>query len=198
MRSCLLRAADSVGALFLSEPQPSFGATQGSIVAWPRPPRRRLSGIGCEALPSALTPWLISESGRIGVNPEGGGVPGRRSGSVSDAPYLPAGTCASGYEPLVKPVAAIAGDRVVVSPSGIAVDGWPVAHTAQLVRDSAGRLCGRHVCADLGAVRPEGQAPRPAAVSPPAGRHAACRCVTSAGIRSIRHDTPSGGARSAD
>ena len=86
MRSCLLRAADSVGALFLSEPQPSFGVTQGSIVAWPRPPRQHLSGIGCAALPSALTPWLISESGRTGVNPEGGDLPGTRSGSVSDAP----------------------------------------------------------------------------------------------------------------
>ena len=53
--------------------------------------------------------------------------------------YLPAGICAGGYEPLVKPVAAVAGDRVTVTPGGIAVDGRPVAHTAQLVRDTAGR-----------------------------------------------------------
>ena len=53
--------------------------------------------------------------------------------------YLPAGTCPGGYEPLVKPVAAVAGDRVTVTPRGIAVDGQPVEHTAQLVRDSAGR-----------------------------------------------------------
>jgi conjugative transfer signal peptidase TraF len=53
--------------------------------------------------------------------------------------YLQAGTCVGGYEPLVKPVAAVAGDWVTVNPSGIAVDGRPVAHTAQLSRDSAGR-----------------------------------------------------------
>jgi conjugative transfer signal peptidase TraF len=53
--------------------------------------------------------------------------------------YLPAGSCPDGYEPLVKPVAAVAGDRVTVTPRGIAVDGRPVPHTAQLVRDSSGR-----------------------------------------------------------
>jgi conjugative transfer signal peptidase TraF len=53
--------------------------------------------------------------------------------------YLPAGICADGYAPLVKPVAAVAGDRVTVTPRGIAVDGRPVPHTAQLVRDSYGR-----------------------------------------------------------
>jgi conjugative transfer signal peptidase TraF len=53
--------------------------------------------------------------------------------------FLPAGTCAGGYEPLVKPVAAVEGDRVTVTPSGVAVDGQPLAHTTQLMRDSAGR-----------------------------------------------------------
>lgn len=53
--------------------------------------------------------------------------------------YLPAGICAGGYEPLVKPVAAVTGDRVTVTLRGVAVDGQPVAHTAQLMRDGAGR-----------------------------------------------------------
>lgn len=53
--------------------------------------------------------------------------------------YLPAGNCAGGYEPLVKPVAAVAGDLVTVTPQGVVVDGQPVENTAQLVRDSAGR-----------------------------------------------------------
>lgn len=53
--------------------------------------------------------------------------------------YLPAGLCGGGYEPVVKPVAAIPGDRVAVTPRGIAVDGRPVPHTVQLTKDSAGR-----------------------------------------------------------
>ena len=53
--------------------------------------------------------------------------------------YLRPGDCPLGVEPLVKPVAAVAGDVVTVSSAGVAVNGLPVAHTAQLARDSAGR-----------------------------------------------------------
>ena len=53
--------------------------------------------------------------------------------------YIPAGACPGGYEPLVKPVAAIAGDLVTVTAHGVAVNGEPVADTAQLEEDSAGR-----------------------------------------------------------
>lgn len=53
--------------------------------------------------------------------------------------YIPAGGCAGGLEPLVKPVAAIAGDVVTVSESGIAVNGAPVLNTVSLARDSVGR-----------------------------------------------------------
>jgi conjugative transfer signal peptidase TraF len=53
--------------------------------------------------------------------------------------YLPAGPCPGGYEPLVKPVAAIAGDLVTITARGVAVNGTPVADTAQLEEDSAGR-----------------------------------------------------------
>ncbi len=53
--------------------------------------------------------------------------------------YIPAGDCPGGYEPLVKPVAAVAGDLVTVTQAGVAVDGQPVENTAQLAQDSAGR-----------------------------------------------------------
>jgi conjugative transfer signal peptidase TraF len=53
--------------------------------------------------------------------------------------YIPSGDCPGGYEPLVKPVAAIAGDLVAVTPRGIAVDGNPVAGTEALTEDEAGR-----------------------------------------------------------
>lgn len=53
--------------------------------------------------------------------------------------YIQAGNCPNGREPLVKPVAAVPGDLVTVTPQGVAVDGQPVENTAPLVRDSAGR-----------------------------------------------------------
>ena len=53
--------------------------------------------------------------------------------------YIPKGGCLGGYEPLVKPVAAIAGDLVTVTPHGIAVDGKPVAGTEPLAEDEVGR-----------------------------------------------------------
>jgi conjugative transfer signal peptidase TraF len=53
--------------------------------------------------------------------------------------YIPIGRCPGGYEPLVKPVAALASDVVTVTPGGIVVDGAPVANTAPLAKDEAGR-----------------------------------------------------------
>ena len=53
--------------------------------------------------------------------------------------YIPAGTCSGGLAPLLKPVAAVSGDVVMVSAAGLAVNGRPVANGAQLLRDSAGR-----------------------------------------------------------
>ncbi len=53
--------------------------------------------------------------------------------------YLPAGGCEGGTEPLVKPVAAVAGDVVTVSPESIAVNGAAIANTARLKQDSTGR-----------------------------------------------------------
>jgi conjugative transfer signal peptidase TraF len=53
--------------------------------------------------------------------------------------YLTAGVCPGGAEPLLKPVAAIAGDIVRVTAAGIAVNGAPLPNSAALRRDSAGR-----------------------------------------------------------
>jgi conjugative transfer signal peptidase TraF len=53
--------------------------------------------------------------------------------------YLGPGNCPGGSEPLVKPVAAVAGDLVEVSPAGVSVNGFRVPSSAPLWRDSAGR-----------------------------------------------------------
>ena len=53
--------------------------------------------------------------------------------------YIAAGACPGGLEPLLKPVAAIAGDLVTVTPLAVAVNGQPVADTAPLAQDEAGR-----------------------------------------------------------
>jgi type IV secretion system protein VirB1 len=54
--------------------------------------------------------------------------------------YIPAGRCPGGYEPLVKPIAATAGDRVTVSAAGVTVNGQTVPGTVPLAHDSAGRV----------------------------------------------------------
>ena len=54
--------------------------------------------------------------------------------------YLPAGRCPGGFQPLVKPIAAIVGDVVTVSVAGVTVNGAPVPGTAPLAADSTGRL----------------------------------------------------------
>jgi conjugative transfer signal peptidase TraF len=56
-----------------------------------------------------------------------------------DRGYIAAGSCPGGAELLVKPVAAISGDLVAVSAAGIAVNDAPIANSAPLGRDEAGR-----------------------------------------------------------
>lgn len=53
--------------------------------------------------------------------------------------YVPAGSCPDGREPLIKPVAAVAGDLVLVTRAGVSVNGIDVDGTAPLDRDTAGR-----------------------------------------------------------
>ena len=58
---------------------------------------------------------------------------GRRRG------YLAAGSCPTAAEPLLKVVAAVAGDSVTVSANGVAVNGCLLPHSRALSRDAAGR-----------------------------------------------------------
>lgn len=53
--------------------------------------------------------------------------------------YLGAGSCADGVEPVVKVVAAVAGDLVEVSAQGVAVNGSPLPNSHPLDRDRGGR-----------------------------------------------------------
>jgi conjugative transfer signal peptidase TraF len=54
--------------------------------------------------------------------------------------YLSAGHCEGGYEPLLKPVAAIAGDRVSGTDDGISINGRLIASSKRLNRDGLGRI----------------------------------------------------------
>lgn len=54
--------------------------------------------------------------------------------------YLRHGNCPSGTEPMLKPVAAVAGDRVEIAPTGVTVNDQPIADTAAKPHDSSGRL----------------------------------------------------------
>jgi conjugative transfer signal peptidase TraF len=53
--------------------------------------------------------------------------------------YIARGACPDGAEPLVKPIAAAAGDVVTVSATGISVNATPISNSAPLARDEAGR-----------------------------------------------------------
>lgn len=52
--------------------------------------------------------------------------------------YLGAGLCEGGYEPLLKPIAAIEGDRVTGTEDGISINGRLIANSKSLTRDGAG------------------------------------------------------------
>ena len=56
------------------------------------------------------------------------------------AKYIARGACPGGMAPLLKPVAAVAGDRVAVSAAGIRVNGSPIPNTARLGVDGSGRF----------------------------------------------------------
>lgn len=58
--------------------------------------------------------------------------------------YIDPGRCNGGFAPLLKPVAAVPGDRVVVADSGVTVNGVPIANSALKPVDGAGRLLPRH------------------------------------------------------
>jgi conjugative transfer signal peptidase TraF len=53
--------------------------------------------------------------------------------------YVGRGLCKGGYEPLLKPVAAIAGDRLTRTDDGISINGHLIANSKSLDHDSSGR-----------------------------------------------------------
>jgi conjugative transfer signal peptidase TraF len=53
--------------------------------------------------------------------------------------WLSYGRCPGGYEPLLKPVSAIPGDFVELTPEGLSVNGRLAPNTAPLAADSLGR-----------------------------------------------------------
>jgi conjugative transfer signal peptidase TraF len=53
--------------------------------------------------------------------------------------YLVVGSCPGGYEPLLKPVAAVAGDIVEIGRNGIVVNGHHLTNSAAATRDRQGR-----------------------------------------------------------
>lgn len=53
--------------------------------------------------------------------------------------YVGLGDCPSGAEPLLKPVAAVAGDVVQVTQAGVAVNSTLIPNTILMARDGAGR-----------------------------------------------------------
>ena len=55
--------------------------------------------------------------------------------------YLSHGRCPGGLEPMLKPVAAIAGDAVEQTPSGLVLNGKPLPDSVALAADSAGLPC---------------------------------------------------------
>jgi conjugative transfer signal peptidase TraF len=53
--------------------------------------------------------------------------------------YLGSGLCVGGYEPLLKPIAAVEGDRVTRTEQGIRLNGRLIANSKSLSRDLEGR-----------------------------------------------------------
>lgn len=59
--------------------------------------------------------------------------------AARDARYLDRGFCPGGVAPLLKPVVAVAGDRIEVRPEGVSVNGQALPNTRMLAADGAGR-----------------------------------------------------------
>jgi type IV secretory pathway protease TraF len=53
--------------------------------------------------------------------------------------YIGSGDCSDGTEPVVKIVGAVSGDRVGLSRNAISVNGWKLANSASIFRDSRAR-----------------------------------------------------------
>jgi conjugative transfer signal peptidase TraF len=56
-----------------------------------------------------------------------------------DRGYIAPGPCPTGQEVVLKPVAAAAGDDIIVASAGVSVNGHRISNSAQLASDSRGR-----------------------------------------------------------
>jgi conjugative transfer signal peptidase TraF len=94
----------------------------------------RIAGLRINAsasLPVGL--YIVSAAGRlVEFCPDDQGLSARRG-------YRAKGICPDGATPLLKPVIGKAGDEIVLSSAGMAVNGKLLPHTAPLDRDSVGR-----------------------------------------------------------
>src|SRR5208337_524829 len=115
-----------------------------------------LTAIGIAALASAMKQrgYLINETGSlpVGLWRMTPFLTARARGTVvSICPpntaafsqayqrgYLSKGRCASGFEPLLKPLAAIPGDEIEIIPEGIQVNGVLIQNSARLLTDVQG------------------------------------------------------------
>jgi conjugative transfer signal peptidase TraF len=83
------------------------------------------------SLPAGLY-MVSSEGGLVEFCPDDQGLSARRG-------YRAKGICPDGAAPLLKPVIGKAGEEIVLSPAGMAVNGKLLPHTVPLDRDSVGR-----------------------------------------------------------
>ncbi|MDR2947445.1 MAG: conjugative transfer signal peptidase TraF [Candidatus Adiutrix sp.] len=60
-------------------------------------------------------------------------------GLAGERGYLPAGSCPSGLQSLLKRLAGVPGDYVEITPAGLALNGRPLPGTARPERDRLGR-----------------------------------------------------------
>lgn len=65
--------------------------------------------------------------------------PGRAADTARERGYIATGSCPGNYEPLIKPIAAVAGDTVDLTPAGVLINGRPIPASPVLAIDTAGR-----------------------------------------------------------
>ena len=136
-------------------------------IQWPREPRRRRSAIAIAAgiLVTVISSQFISASGlRLNLTesmprglyritsfsrplergdliavcaPHSAALLGRRRG------YIGVGTCPGNIEPLLKIVAAVEGDDVMIDSRGVSINGRLLTESRSLEKDDAGRLLPR-------------------------------------------------------
>ena len=112
-----------------------IGTLTGIGAAWAAGVRINTS----PSMPRGL--WQVSRAAEAG---RGDAVvvcapPGPASRIGRERGYVGPGACPGGTEPLLKVVAAVAGDVVAVEPRGLAVNGAVLAATTPLAHDAAGR-----------------------------------------------------------